>query len=178
MRGCVPGHGPHQLGAVPQGPSGPRLPHPAGKRQRRARPPPGHRERIHPDTARLGSSATLSPRQADGGRRPLAARPAPTLPRPIPRRGPSWPSPPRPRARSKRRLRHCLARPPPAPATHVPDSEEDEGGGKQQRQHVAEGRESERHGRGGEGSSAGASGETRRRALWVKPFTSPSHSQD
>lgn len=59
---------------------------------------------------------------------------------------------------------------------NVPDSEEDEGGGKQQRQHVAEGRESERHGRGGEGSSAGASGETRRRALWVKPFTSPGHS--
>lgn len=62
---------------------------------------------------------------------------------------------------------------PPAPATHVPDGEEDERGGEQQRQHIAEGRESERHGRGGAAGRAGASGERRRTALWVKPFTSP-----
>jgi hypothetical protein len=55
----------------------------------------------------------------------------------------------------------------------VPDGEEDERGGEQQRQHIAEGRESERHGRGGAAGRAGASGERRRTALWVKPFTSP-----
>lgn len=65
---------------------------------------------------------------------------------------------------------------PPALATHVPNGEEDERCSKQQRQHVTEGRERERHGRGGAGSSAGASGEKRRRALWVKPFTSRGHS--
>lgn len=59
---------------------------------------------------------------------------------------------------------------------NVPNGEEDERCSKQQRQHVTEGRERERHGRGGAGSSAGASGEKRRRALWVKPFTSRGHS--
>lgn len=43
---------------------------------------------------------------------------------------------------------------------NVPNGEKDERGGEQQRQHIAEGRERERHGRG-KGSSAGASGETR-----------------
>lgn len=37
----------------------------------------------------------------------------------------------------------------------VPDGEEDERGGEQQRQHIAEGRESERHGRGGAAGRAG-----------------------
>lgn len=60
----------------------------------------------------------------------------------------------------------------------VPDSEEDECGGEQQRQHVAEGRERERHGQGGAGGRAGASGERQRTALWVKPFTSPGRSHD
>ena len=41
---------------------------------------------------------------------------------------------------------------------NVPNGEEDERSSEQQRQHIAEGRERERHGRG-EGSSAGASGE-------------------
>lgn len=59
----------------------------------------------------------------------------------------------------------------------MPDGEEDERGGEQQRQHIAEGRESERHGRGGAAGSAGASGERRRTALWVKPFTSPGLSR-
>lgn len=39
---------------------------------------------------------------------------------------------------------------------NVPDGEEDKRGGEQQRQHVAEGRECERHGRGGEGGEGGA----------------------
>lgn len=59
----------------------------------------------------------------------------------------------------------------------MPDGEEDERGGEQQRQHITEGRESERHGRGGAAGRAGASGERRRTALWVKPFTSPGLSR-
>lgn len=47
----------------------------------------------------------------------------------------------------------------------VPDGEEDERGGEQQRQHIAEGRESERHGRGGAAGRAGASGDKKKRKL-------------
>jgi hypothetical protein len=60
----------------------------------------------------------------------------------------------------------------------VPNGEEDERSGEQQRQHVAEGRERKRHGRREAGSRASASGERQRRALWVKPFTSPGSSHD
>lgn len=111
-------------------------------------------------------------------RRALAARPAPPRPGPIPGRADlRGPWPPRPRARGEKRLRRHLALLSQAPATHMPNGEEDECGGEQQGQHVAEGRERERHGRGGgAGSSAGASGERRRRALWVKPFTSRDHN--
>lgn len=130
-----------------------------------------------PNNRGLGSSWTWSPRPADGGRADPCARglyrpglaPSPAVRtsggRGRPDHGPG-----------ARRACAATLPLPPALATHVPNGEEDERCSKQQRQHVTEGRERERHGRGGAGSSAGASGEKRRRALWVKPFTSRGHS--
>ena len=177
MRTSAPAQRPRQLSGVPQGPSGSRPPHPAREEKLRVRPAPGPSRRIHLTTPRLVSSRTRSPglptEGADPGQRSLHH------PGPAPSHCPR-PTAATPTAGQRRKEAAPPPRPPyPAPATHVPDGEEDECGSEQERQHVAEGRECERHGRGGgAGSSAGASGERRRRALWVKPFTSRSHSQD
>lgn len=99
-----------------------------------------------PDCQRYFPIASKAPRAPTPSIPPRPSHPLHSLP--------AWHSSPRPRSGAAP-IPGLLPAAPPSPSfplpslTHVPNGEEDERGGEQQRQHVAEGCEREGHGGGG-----------------------------